>query len=326
VPTDETPIDESSIGEIPTGDMPIYDMPLPTATAPAARRLERRRRPAVGAGGRVARRRRGFGSAGRHCALSLAAFTMLFPLLWAASSSFKPGTDVFSSSPLPIPASLSNYRDALGQFPIGRLLLNTAITAVGVTVLQLAVGVLAAWSFVRFAHRGQRLVLGLVSVAIVVPPQSLMIPQFLMISHLGLRDSYVGLIVPQLSACALAVLLLREHIRALPPTLVAAATLDGATTWETLRHIVLPLLRPAISAVGIVVFISVWNEFLWPELAAPSRDHTTIQIGLQMFATQEGPEYGPLLAAAMLATLPVAAAYLLASRRVTDAFLQSGLR
>lgn len=263
---------------------------------------------------------------GRHAVLLLAAFVMLFPLLWALSASFKPGTDIYNASPLPFPGTLENYRYALREFPIWRLLVNTFVTAIGVTLLHLVAGVLAAWSFVRFAHRGQRLVLGLVTVALVVPPQSLIIPHFLMISRLDLRDSFVGLIVPQLATCALAVLLLREHIRAIPPTLIAAATLDGATHGETLRQIVLPLLRPALGAVGIVVFITTWNEYLWPSLAAPSPEHTTIQMGLLLFATAEGPEHGPMLAAAMLATLPVVAAYFLASRRIADAFLQAGLR
>ncbi|OHV62749.1 ABC transporter permease [Pseudofrankia sp. BMG5.36] len=264
--------------------------------------------------------------AGRHAVLALTAVGVLFPLLWGLSGSFKPGTDVFDANPLPIPATLANYRFALEDFPIARLLLNTFITAAGVTLLQLGAGVLAAWSFVRFSHRGQRVVLAMVTVALVVPPQALIIPQFLMISHLHLRDTFVGLVVPQLSTCALAVLLLREHIRSIPPTLLGAATLDGATHGETLRLVVLPLLRPALSAVAIIVFITTWNEYLWPALAAPSPEHTTIQMGLRLFSNQEGPDYGPLLAAAMLATLPVVAVYLLASRRITDAFLQSGLR
>ncbi|MBL7500779.1 carbohydrate ABC transporter permease [Frankia sp. CNm7] len=262
----------------------------------------------------------------RHAVLILTVFGMLFPMLWALSASFKPGSDVYGASPLPMPATLENYRYALGEFPVARLLLNTFVTAAGVTVLHLAAGLLAAWSFVRFAHRGQRVVLGLVTVALVVPPQALIIPHFLMVARLGQRDTFVGLIVPQLATCALAVLLLREHIRAIPPTLIGAATLDGATHAETLRRVVLPLLRGALGAVAIVVFITTWNEYLWPVLVAPSPEHTTIQVGLQMFETQEGPEHGPLLAAAMLATMPVVAVYFLASRRIADAFLQSGLR
>jgi multiple sugar transport system permease protein len=263
---------------------------------------------------------------GRHAVLVVAVALMVFPLFWALSASFKPGSDVFNASPIPIPASLENYRFTLREFHVGRLLLNTFLTAAGVTLLQLAVGVLAAWSFVRFQHRGQRFVLALITIALVVPPQALIIPLFLEIVQLGWRDTFAGLIVPQLSTCALAVLLLREHIRSIPPTLLGAATLDGASHLETLRLVVLPLLRPALAAVAIIVFITTWNEYLWPALAAPSPENTTIQKGLYLFGNQEGPDYGPLMAAAILATLPVVAVYLVASRRIADAFLQSGLR
>src|SRR5262249_13814902 len=228
--------------------------------------------------------------------------------------------------PLPLPGTLDNYRTALGQFPIWRLLLNTLITSAAVTALQLIAAIPAAYALVMFRFRGRGLVDAAIVGALLVPPQSLIIPQFLAISHLGWRDSYLGVVVPQLSTCALAVVLVRDHVRSMPSSLIGAATLDGATPWETLRYVVLPLLRPTLGAVAVIVFINSWNEYLWPTLAAPSTENTTIQPGLALFLNQEGPVYGPLLAAAMLATLPVVAVYLVASRRIADAFLHSGLR
>lgn len=139
-------------------------------------------------------------------------------------------------------------------------------------------------------------------------------------------DSYPGLIVPQLGACALPVLLLRQNIRAIPEELFSAAHVDGAGSLRILWHIVLPLLRPALGAVAIMSFINTWNEYLWPMLAAPSPRHTTVQMGLTLFTNTEAANPGPLLAAAMLATLPVVAVYLLAAHRITAAFLHSGLR
>ncbi len=261
---------------------------------------------------------------GRHAVLLLTAAVMLLPLVWALGSSFKPSTTIFDMSPVPLPASLENYRTVFSAFPLWRMLLNTFVTAAGVTALQVLVAVPAAYALTQLTFRGQRFALGLVAVALLVPVQSLIIPAFLMISHLGWRDTYPGLIVPQLSGCALAVVLLRNHLRALPPNLFHAAALDGATAGETLRFVVLPLLRPALSAVVLLVFINTWNEYLWPTLAAPSPKHTTIQAGLALFLNQEGPEYGPLLAASILATVPVVAVYLVASRRIADAFLHAG--
>ncbi|MDT3439058.1 MULTISPECIES: carbohydrate ABC transporter permease [unclassified Pseudofrankia] len=319
-----TAADGASSGALATA-IPLRRQPMPTRSM-----TENPTGGAAAVRGPAARRDRRWWraarTAGRHGVLVAVVLAMLFPTLWALNTSFKPTSDVYDSSPLPIPATLANYRAAIDAFPIWQLLLNSFVTAAGVTVLHLLAGVLAGWSFVRYAHRGQRVVSALVLVALVVPPQALIIPDFLLVARLGWRDTFVGLIVPQLSTCSLAVLLLRQHILTVPATLLGAATLDGATDGEILRHVVLPLLRPALGAVAIVVFITTWNEFLWPALVAPSPEHTTVQMGLQLFQNQEGPEYGPLLAGAMLATIPIALIYALASRRITDAFLHSGLR
>ena len=113
---------------------------------------------------------------------------------------------------------------------------------------------------------------------------------------------------------------------AIPDSLGEAALLDGANSWQTLWHVVLPVLRPALAAVGVLVFINTWNEYLWPLLAAPRLSHSTIQLGLALFSNTEGANPGPLLAASTLATLPVLLGYVLSARRVTDAFMHSGIR
>lgn len=264
--------------------------------------------------------------AGRHAVLGCIVAAMLFPVVWALVTSFKPANELFGVAPLPVHPSLANYRTVFARFPLFRLLFNTFLTASGVTALQLAVAVPAAYAMVRLRPRWGRLLRVAVGGALVIPAQSLIIPQFLLVSRLGWRDSLLGLVVPQVAGCALAVLLLCEHLRAVPLSLFGAAALDGATAGEALRHVALPALRPALGAVATLVFISTWNEYLWPMLVAPSFDHTTIQMGLQLFQNQEGPDYGPLLAAAMLSTLPVVGFYLCASRRVADAFLHSGIR
>jgi multiple sugar transport system permease protein len=261
-----------------------------------------------------------------HGLLLAAVAVMVLPVGWALATSFKPATEIFGVNPLPLHPTMDNYRVATQNFPVWRILLNSLLTAVATTLLQLVFAVPAAYALVRFPPRAHRLVTLGVVVSILVPPQSLIIPQFLAVSHLGWRDTYAGLVVPQLAGCGLAVLLLRDHVRAIPATVLNAAVLDDARPAEVLRLVLLPLLRPALGAVSILLFVTSWNEYLWPSLAAPGIDHTTIQPGLAFFLNQEGPEYGPLLAGSLLATLPIIAIYLVASRRVTDAFIHSGLR
>ncbi|MCM3883215.1 carbohydrate ABC transporter permease [Frankia sp. R82] len=263
---------------------------------------------------------------GRHAAILIVIIGLLFPLFWVAVTSLRPANDLFSTSPIPWPMSVENYRDAIFRFPIGTMLLNTAIMAIAATLLQVTVAIGAAYALVRFRPRWGGAVVLLAGAAVVIPPQMLIIPQFLIASHLGWRDTYLGLIIPQLAACGLPILLLREYLVDIPTSLLEASIMDGARPAETLRLVVLPLLRPALAAVSILVFVNTWNEYLWPTLIAPQVNHTTIQAGLQLLGNQEGPTSGALLAAAMITTLPVLAVYAIASRRITHAFLQSGIK
>ncbi|APE34370.1 ABC transporter permease [Nocardia mangyaensis] len=264
---------------------------------------------------------------GRHALVITAIVAMLFPVVLALATSFKPVTTIFDLNPIPVPASLENYDLALGRFPIGRLLFNTFVMAIGVTVTTILVALPGAYALVRFDRaRGRGLVLVAVGASLLIPPQALIIPQFLMTTRLGWQGHTIGVIIPQLGVSALALLLLRDHIRAIPQSLIGAAVLEGATSWEILRHVVLGLLRPALGAVAILLFISTWNEFLWPLLVMPDPEDTTIQPGLALFLGPESSQYGPMLAASMLASLPVVAIYVLASRRIADAFLHSGVR
>ncbi|MGI5200367.1 carbohydrate ABC transporter permease [Spirillospora sp. CA-108201] len=261
-----------------------------------------------------------------HALLALACLLLLFPTLWALAGSFKPAQDLYGSNPLPLHGTLANYQVAGHQFPLFRLLFNTLVTAALVTSGQIMIAILAAYALARLRFRGARVLMATVTIAVLVPAHTLIIPQFVFISRLHWVDSYPGLIVPQFGACALPVLLLRQNIRALPEELFSAAHMDGAGSFRILWHVVLPLLRPALSAVAILSFINTWNEYVWPMVAAPSPQHTTIQMGLTLFTNTEASNPGPLLAAAMLATLPVIAVYLVAARRITAAFLHSGLR
>jgi len=261
-----------------------------------------------------------------HLVLAVTAFVMSFPVLWALLTSFKPANEIYTTSPVSEHPTLDNYTQVIANWPVATLLGNTFVMAAGVAIGQLLIAILAAFSLAYFAPRGRRGILVVLTVSLVIPPQALIIPQFLLTARLGWQNTELGLIVPQLGASALAVLLLLQQIDALPVSLVNAARLDGARPFEVLRHIVLPSLRPAISAVTILVFITTWNEYLWPLLVASRPADTTVQIGLSQFQTAEGNDYGGLLAAATLTSLPIVVVYLIASRRITDAFLQSGLK
>ncbi|SHN47298.1 carbohydrate ABC transporter permease [Cryptosporangium aurantiacum] len=266
------------------------------------------------------------GSIGTHLLAVVVVAFLAFPVFWALVASFKPPNELYTLAPVADHPTLENYRIALTDLPLARLLLNTAVMALAVTAIQVAVSVLAAYGFTVFRFRGRSVLYLAVIATILVPQQALIIPNYLLAARLGWLNSYLGLVVPLSAVCGFGILLLRQHVEAVPPSLLEAARLDGAYHREILLSVVLPSVRPAISALSVLVFISTWNEYLWPLLIAPSAEQSTVQVGLALFQTQEGSAYGPMMAAATLATLPVLLVYLFNQRRVTDAFLQAGIR
>ncbi|MBV9131308.1 MAG: carbohydrate ABC transporter permease, partial [Chloroflexi bacterium] len=138
-------------------------------------------------------------------------------------------------------------------------------------------------------------------------------------------DTLAALVVPHLGS-AFAVIMLRQFMKSFPLELVEAARLDGAGSWAILWRMMVPNLRAPLATLAILSFISTWNEYFWPLLVTSRPDRTVVQVGLQMFLSSDGEQWGPLMAAATVATVPVLLVYVLFQRQVVEAFVRSGLR
>jgi ABC-type glycerol-3-phosphate transport system permease component len=153
-----------------------------------------------------------------------------------------------------------------------------------------------------------------------------MIPNYVRLAELGWLNSVWAVVVPQFVA-AFAVILLRQHLKAFPTELIDAARMDGASSWTVLWRVVVPNLRAPLAALAILQFISAWNEYFWPLLVIDDIDHSVVQIGLQMYlSSEQGDQWGPLMAAASVASLPILLLYVLLQRHVIEAFVKSGLK
>lgn len=253
---------------------------------------------------------------------------MLMPLIWMVSTSLKPPTEVFSGALNIVPENptLENYEIALARVPLLRYLLNSVIMAGAVTAGQLFLGILAGYAFARYEFPGRDLLFILFLGAMVIPIQAIMIPNYVLISQLGWMNTFQGLIAPQLVAF-LAVFLIRQHFRAFPTALTDAATIDGANSWQILWRVMVPPSTPTLIAVGVVIFLGSWNSYLWPLLVTTERDMFVIQLGVQQFAAQEGgTSWGPLTAAATVATLLPFLAFIFMQRRIMESFVHVGIR
>lgn len=269
--------------------------------------------------------RSGLNTAAGHVLMVLLSIFCLFPVYWMLVSSFRPANAMFETSLWPTTASLDNYIDAIDSIPIARMLVNTLVFSVVSTIAQLATGILAAYAFARWTFRFDKLVYTAVALTWLVPFQVVMIPNYLLVAQMGLLDSVLALILPNLAA-ALAILLLAQAMRGFPREVIEAARMDGAGNWRILWEVLVPNLRGTIASLAILIFISTWNEYFWPLLLSRTAENSVIQIGIQMFMTAEGNQWGPLMAASTLASLPVLVIYIVLQRQVVQSFMKSGIR
>jgi len=262
---------------------------------------------------------------GGHVVLLGFAGLMLFPVAWAVVTSFKPASATYDIAVHPSEFTTDNYRRALDVFPLVRLVANTAVFAAGSAIGQTLLALLAAYGVARHHFRGRGVLLAVLIGSVVVPQQVLVLPDYLLASHLGILDTYLGLVLPQLGSTAVAVYLLYQQLSAFPIDLVHAAQLDGASERVVLLRVVLPNIRGILAALATVLFIQTWNEYLWPLVVTKGIDRATVQLGLTIFQTEQGSAWGPMMAAACLSAAPVVVVFIAAQRRIVDTFVHVGL-
>lgn len=262
-----------------------------------------------------------------HLLLVAGALLMLLPFLWMASSALKSEDQVFLYPPrwIPSPFVWGNLGAAWRSTAMGRLYLNSALITTAVVAGQVLTSAMAAYVFARLRFPGKELIfLGLMA-TMMIPSEATLIPSFLILRWLGWVDTFRGLIVPAL-VHPFGIFMLRQSFLSIPSELEDAACIDGCSRLGILFRIVIPLSRPAISSLAVLVFTWQWNAFLWPLIVLNSPAKYTLQIGLAMLRSELATEWALLMAATLLASLPVIALYLLAQRHLQRSIALAGLR
>lgn len=259
-----------------------------------------------------------------HLVLGAIGVLCAFPIYIMYATSLRRPADVYSHSPLPWPLSLQPYANATRIVDVPALLLNTFTVASLTAAGQLLTSLFAAYALARWTFFGRRLAYLLFVGTWLVPFQVTMLPNYVVIVRLGLLNTLAGVVVPTLCS-AVAVLMLRQHLMSFPKALLEAAEIDGRSSWATLWLVVVPNLRAVLATLGILLFITAWNEYFWPAMVLRGR-RSMIQLGLQGFFSPEGTDWSALMAAAGLACLPVFALYIVLQRHIVSAFVRSGLR
>ena len=265
---------------------------------------------------------------GYHLLLLIAVFLMLWPIVFMLSTSLKDLNQVFESTlnPLPFPPTFDNYTNVLENFPLLTYIWNTFYIAIIVTLSKALTSVLAAFGFVYYDFKYKETIFNGMLLTFFIPITVLIMPNYLLMAKLGLLDTPYGVMLPSL-VDGMGVFLMRQTMRGIPKPLLEAAILDGATPWQILRKVVLPLIKPSVIAISILFFINSWNEYFWPLLILQDKSNLTLPLALQMFISAEGgSEWGVAMAVATLTSLPPLVLYGFCQQFIINTFMQAGVK
>lgn len=260
--------------------------------------------------------------------LSAIALIMLFPLFWLMGTSLKsPTENIFQFPPQlwPQQPTLENYIKVWQTNPFGQYLFNSTLVAVLTVTLNLLFCSLAAYPLARLDFRGRDLILSGIVSTIAIPFQIVMIPLYILTVQLGLRNTYLGVILPGL-ASAFGIFLLRQAFQGVPKELEESARLDGCTELGIWWHIMLPAVRPALVTLAIFVFIGSWSDFLWPLIVLDRPEYYTLPLGVATLAGTFSLDWRLIAAGSIISIAPVMLLFLFLQRYIVPTDIGSGVK
>ncbi|MGE5849770.1 MAG: carbohydrate ABC transporter permease [Candidatus Methylomirabilota bacterium] len=256
------------------------------------------------------------------------ALTAFFPFFWMAITSLKTAPEI-QRVPLQILpdtwANLENYREVFKREPFGRYLFNSALVAAIAAISSLVVSSLAGYGFAKFRFPGRDVFFFAIIGILMVPFQSVVVPLYGWVSRLGLLDTYLGIVAPDLVS-VFGVFLMRQAIEVIPSDYMDAARIDGCSELRIFFRVILPSVKPAMATLLIIKFMWNWNEFFWPLVVVNSPQMRVVTMGLMSFTNMYFIEYNLLTAAAVISVLPILIIFLTLQKWVVQAVVMSGLK
>lgn len=254
-------------------------------------------------------------------------FMILFPILYAVDISFMSPAQVFRWPPslIPMQLNLDNYAYALSSAPLLRYVLNSAIVSTSVMLGQMLLASLAAFSFAYFKFRGKNVFFMMILATMMIPGESIIISNFMMMGDLNLYDTYLALMLPSL-ASAMSVFFMRQTFLQTPRELYEMAHLEGCGNLRYLFTLLLPLSKSSLGAIGIYSFISSWNSYLWPLLVTNKNHMRTVQIGIGMLSDSESMGYGMVMAGITIVLIPSISIFIVGQKQILSGALAGSIK
>ena len=252
----------------------------------------------------------------------------LLPFFWMLSTSVKAPDEVFTFPMQWLPRSIQweNYPRAFTAVPYLRFVENTLTVVVFAMIGEVLSSTLCAYGFARLRFVGRDVLFVAVLATMMLPEQVTMIPVFVVFRWLGWVDTFLPLIVPAYFGHPFYIFLLRQFFMTIPTELEDAARIDGASSFQILRQIMIPLSMPALATVAIFSFIYHWNDFLHPLLYLSSKDMKTLALGLALFKGEYSNDWNLMMAASVIALMPCLTIFFLAQRYFIEGITMTGLK
>ena len=244
---------------------------------------------------------------------------VVFPIYYAVAASFFSVGEFSSYPPRLFPSSFSpvHYVRAITESPLLRFMINSLIVSGVGTIIRMAVAISAAFAVAFFEFRGKRLLFFLILGTMMLPPDALIIENYLMVSRLGLVNTYLGMMSVYLLG-PVQLFMLRQSFKTIPRAYREIADIDGCSDLVFLSAVVLPLSRSIVLTLSLHSFFTIWNTYLWPLLVTNASEMRTVQVGITMLGYADSLDYGPIFAAITLIVVPSVILFALMRKRVVE--------
>jgi len=258
--------------------------------------------------------------------LSALALGMLFPLFWLVSTSLKsPLEDIFTSGFFPQSLTMANFVKVWQSYPFATYLLNSTLIAVLTVILNLLFSALAAYPLARLNFVGRRVIFAVIVATLMIPFQIIMIPLYILIIKMGLKNTFMGVIFPSI-ASAFGIFLLRQAMKGIPKELEEAGRMDGCSELDLWWSIMLPAIKPALTTLALFVFIGSWSDFLWPLIVLEDETFYTLPLGVAKLASSLDLDWRLIAAGSVISLIPVLGVFLFLQRYLVPTNISAGIK
>ena len=261
-----------------------------------------------------------------HVLLFITGLSVVAPLLLVLATAFKPPEEVFDFRLWPLHPTLDNFRVILNETPFLRYFINSVGTTVPRVIGQVSIGVLAAYAFARLEFRGRDGLFRLYVATLMVPGTVTVVPLYLMMAEMGLRNTFWALVLPFLFGSPYAIFLLREYFRSIPDDLLNAAKLDGANTLDVIVHVVLPSSKPILATLTLITVVSQWNSFMWPLVITSGERWRVLTVATAGLQSQYNAQWTLVMAATTVAIVPLVVLFAIFQRHIVRSIVVTGLK